>query len=109
VSWLKTVARFVFTGCYKRMETNLNKPDSLVSDTAFRSAIVPGRFVRLEYFTDLNEYLKTDVLIKQLLWQDGAEWLELATGESIPLNRVVYIAGKLSPRYLGYESYSYDC
>ncbi|MBD2702558.1 hypothetical protein IC229_18060 [Spirosoma sp. BT702] len=91
------------------METNLNITATLPSDADFRSAIIPGKFVRLEYLTDLNEYIKTDVLIKQLTWADGAEWLELATGETIPLDRVVYVSGKLSPRYPGYESYSCDC
>lgn len=91
------------------METNLNQPDFLVSDTAFLSAIVPGKFVRIEYLTDLNEFIKTDVTIKQLVREDGADWIELATGETIPLDRVVSISGKLSPRYPGYANYSCDC
>ena len=91
------------------METNLNQPDFLTSDMSFRSAIVPGKFVRLEYLTDLNEFIKTDVTIKQLRQQGGADWLDLATGELIPLDRVVSISGNLSPRYPGYGNYSCDC
>lgn len=91
------------------METNLNSPSVAPSDIDFRAAIVPGKFVRLEYLTDLNEFIKTDVTIKQLLRQDGMEWLELATGESVPLDRVVSVSGKLSPRYPGYGNYSCDC
>ncbi|MBN8824083.1 MULTISPECIES: hypothetical protein [unclassified Spirosoma] len=91
------------------METNLNNPDFLTSNTDFRAAIVPGKFVRLEYLTDLNEFIKADVLIKQLSYENGAEWLELATGEIIPLDRVVSVSGKLSPRYPSYGNYSCDC
>ncbi|GAB4001323.1 hypothetical protein GCM10028807_57350 [Spirosoma daeguense] len=91
------------------METNLNNPDFLISEADFRSAIVPGKFVRLEYLTDLSEFIKTDVLIKQLVYSDGAEWLELATGETIPLDKVISVSGKLSPRYPGYANYSCDC
>ncbi|WP_080059555.1 hypothetical protein [Spirosoma aerolatum] len=91
------------------METNLNNPDFLTSDTDFRAAIVPGKFVRLEYLTGLNEFIKADALIKQLSYENGAEWLELATGEIIPLDRVVSISGNLSPRYPGYGNYSCDC
>ncbi|GAB3952620.1 hypothetical protein GCM10028805_34880 [Spirosoma harenae] len=91
------------------METNLNQPDFLTPDTDFRAAIVPGKFVRLEYLTDLNEFIKADVLIKQLSYENGVEYLELATGEIIPLDRVVSVSGKLSPRYPGYGNYSCDC
>lgn len=91
------------------METNTNNADFLTSDTDFRAAIVPGKFVRLEYLTDLNEFIKADVLIKQLAYENGAEWLELATGETIPLDRVVSVSGNLSPRFPGYGNYSCDC
>ncbi|GAB4005123.1 hypothetical protein GCM10028808_04210 [Spirosoma migulaei] len=91
------------------METNLVKSDFIASDTDFRAAIVPGKFVRLEYLADISEFIKADVMIKQLVVENGAEWLELATGETIPLDRVVSISGKLSPKYPGYGNYSCDC
>ena len=91
------------------MDTNLNQPDFIASDTAFRKAIVPGKFVRLEYLTDLNEFIKADLLIKQLVRENDSEWIELATGEAVPLDRVVSISGNLSPRYPGYGNYSCDC
>lgn len=91
------------------MKTDPTQPDFLVSETIFRSAIIPGKFVRLEYFTDLNEFIKVDVLIKQLTSENGTEFLELATGERIPLDKVMSVSGKLSPRYPGYDSYSCDC
>lgn len=103
------LARFNQTACFTPMETNLNKTDFTASEIDFRAAIVPGRFVRLEYLTDLSEFIKADVLIKQLIHEDGIEQLELATGEVIPLDRVVSISGKLSPRYPGYGNYSCDC
>lgn len=91
------------------METNQNNTDFIVDENAFRSAIVPGKFVRLEYLTDLNEFIKVDVTIRQLFHQSGAEVLELATGDFVPLDRVVSVSGNLSPRYPGYGNYSCDC
>jgi hypothetical protein len=91
------------------METTLNQSDIVTSDSDFRAAIIPGKFVRLEYLTDLNEFIKTDVTIKQLVLQDGVESLELATGDVVPLARVISVSGKLSPRYPGYANYSCDC
>lgn len=91
------------------METNLNLTDITTSDSDFREAIIPGKFVRLEYLTELNEFIKADVTIKQLVRQNDVESLELATGEIVPLDRVVSVSGKLSPRYPGYGNYSCDC
>ncbi|MCK8495720.1 hypothetical protein M0L20_27895 [Spirosoma sp. RP8] len=91
------------------METSLNKPDFVASETLFRAAIVPGKFVRLEYLTDLSEFIKADVTIKQLRREGDTELLELANGEMVPLDRVVSISGNLSPRYPGYGNYSCDC
>ncbi len=91
------------------METNLNQSDFPASEAAFRAAIIPGKFVRLEYLTDLSEFIKADVTIKQLVQEGSIDWLELATGEMIPLDRVVSVSGNLSPHYPGYGNYSCDC
>lgn len=89
------------------METN--QPEITTQETAFRDAIVPGKFVRIEYLTDLSEFIKTDALLKRHFDQDGTEYLELGHGEQIPLDRVVSISGKLSPKFPGYANYSCDC
>lgn len=89
------------------METN--PTTAPLTDDEFRAAIIPGKFVRLEYLTDLNEFIKTDALIKQLVGEGGHDYLELATGERVPLNKVVSVSGNLSPRYPGYGNYSCDC
>ncbi|QJD78006.1 hypothetical protein [Spirosoma rhododendri] len=89
------------------METN--QVDTTALETAFRDAIVPGKFVRIEYLTDLSEFIKTDALLKRHFEQDGAEYLELGHGELVPLNRVISISGKLSPNFPGYTNYSCDC
>ncbi|CAN5589680.1 hypothetical protein BH09BAC4_BH09BAC4_10810 [soil metagenome] len=91
------------------METTLNQTDIDTSENDFRAAIIPGKFVRLEYLTDLSEFIKTDVTIKQLVSRNGVEYLELATGDVVPLDRVISVSGKLSPRYPGYANYSCDC
>ncbi|GAB3757891.1 hypothetical protein [Spirosoma pomorum] len=90
------------------METNLKQLEP-VTETEFREAIIPGKFVRIEYLTDLNEFIKADVLIKDFLSQDGVELIKLATGETIPLNRVVSLDRRLSPNFPGYGNYSCDC
>lgn len=77
--------------------------------SGFKEAVEPRKFVRLEYLTDLNEFIKTDALVLGVGTQDGTDTLDLADGQHIPLDRVISIAGRLSPLYPGYANYSCDC
>lgn len=77
--------------------------------SGFKEAVEPRKFVRLEYLTDLNEFIKTDALVLGVGIQDGTDTLDLADGQHIPLDRVISIAGRLSPLYPGYANYSCDC
>lgn len=85
------------------MEINSIVPDSKLD--LFRASIVAGKFVRIEYLTDINEFIKTDALIKKI----NADTLELGTGEEIYIDRIVRIDGVLSPNFPGYDNYSCDC
>ncbi len=82
-------------------------------DRAFYNTLAKAaearQFVRLEYLTDLSEFIKADVALRRLFTQDGVEYLELATGDTIRLDRVVSISGQLSPHFPGYANYSCDC
>ena len=75
----------------------------------FRAAIEARRYVRIEYLTDLNEFIKTDAMVLNVSTENGFDTLNLADGQRISLDRVVSIAGQLSPRYPGYANYSCDC
>ena len=80
-----------------------------LSDADFRALIPLRKYVRLDYFTDLREFIRTDALTKTIAVVNGVEHLELATGEQIPLDRVIRIDGHLSPNYPGYDDYSCSC
>ena len=75
----------------------------------FRAAIEARRYVRIEYLTDLNEFIKTDAMVLGVSTENGFDTLDLADGQRIPLDQVISIAGRLSPRYPGYANYSCDC
>ena len=57
----------------------------------------------------MSEFIKVDAALRRLFEQDRVEYLELATGETVRLDRVVSIGGKLSPHFPGYANYSCDC
>lgn len=80
-----------------------------LTDAEFRALIPLNKYVRLDYFTDLREFIRTDALVKRITTTDGTEQLELATGEQILLDRIIRIDGHLSPNYPGYDDYSCSC
>ncbi|QJW91974.1 hypothetical protein HNV11_22625 [Spirosoma taeanense] len=86
--------------------TNQSAPST---DAEFRALIPLNKYVRLDYFTELREFIRTNAMTKAIHETDGIEYLELATGEQIPLDRVIRIDGHLSPRYPGYDDYSCSC
>jgi hypothetical protein len=90
------------------METTVNQSTPM-TDAEFRSLIPLNKYVRLDYFTDLREFIRTDALTKAIIEKDDTDHLELATGEQIPLDRVIRIDGHLSPKYPGYDDYSCSC
>ena len=90
------------------METNTTTA-AILTDDEFRALIPINKFVRLHYFTDLREFIKTDAMTKAITAVNGVDHLELATGEQIPLGQVIRIDGHLSPRYPGYDDYSCAC
>jgi hypothetical protein len=90
------------------METNTTT-SAPQSDAEFRALIPLNKYVRLHYFTELREFIKTDALTKAIIDIDGTDHLELATGEQIPLDRLIRIDGHLSPKYPGYDDYSCAC
>ncbi|MCY7358375.1 MAG: hypothetical protein LH609_13125 [Rudanella sp.] len=85
------------------METNSIAPGNQIN--TFRAGIVSGKFVRIEYLTDISEFIKTDALVKKI----NVDTIELGTGEEIYTDRIVRIDGVLSPNFPGYDNYSCDC
>lgn len=92
------------------MKTTITHP---LADSTFYKTLVTAvtnrQFVRLEYLTDLNEFIKADMALRELLTKDGAESVELASGDTVPLERIVSVSGQLSPLFPGYANYSCDC
>lgn len=85
------------------------QPIDRVFYNVLATAAEARRFVRLEYLTDLREFIKADVSLTRLFTNNDIEFLELATGDTIRLDRIVSLSGQLSPHFPGYANYSCDC
>ena len=55
------------------------------------------KYIRIQYLSTLQEMLTIDAVIKDLFIKEGAEYMQLNTGEEIRLDRIVSIDGKYSP------------
>lgn len=71
------------------------------------------RYVRIQYFTDIHEFITVDAIIKDLYIkpdQNGkAEFMLLNTGLEIRLDRLVSVDGKLVPGKEGFDGISCEC
>ncbi|PKV76010.1 hypothetical protein [Pontibacter ramchanderi] len=62
--------------------------------------------VRLQFYSDIGEFLTLHATLKELMHRDGAEYLVLTTGEEIRLDRLVRIDDKPAP---GYDESFFQC
>jgi hypothetical protein len=67
------------------------------------------KFVRIEYKTDLDEFIRTDALLKAAIIRDDAALLVTAMGDEIPFSRVISLDGQVSPDFPGFENYACAC
>ncbi|GAA4411926.1 hypothetical protein GCM10023187_38410 [Nibrella viscosa] len=88
------------------MNTTTYKPIDPGFYEEIKSAVAQRKLVRMEYLTDLHEYIRADALLKRIYTEDDAEYIELASGATIRLDKIVSIDGKLSPDYPGYENFA---
>ena len=66
------------------------------------------RYIRIQYFSPLQELMTTDAVIKDLFIKESAEYMLLNTGEEIRLDRIVSIDGKYAPDS-GHDDLSCEC
>ncbi len=72
-------------------------------DTDFRSKIneliEQRKSVRIQYYTDINEFISITALIKTLYQKEAVSYITLSNGEEIGLDKVVRIGDLPAPGY----------
>lgn len=56
-------------------------------------------FIRIQYYSDIREFLSVTAVPKKLFERNGEPYLRLATGEEIRLDRLVRLGDKPAPGY----------
>ncbi len=66
-------------------------------------------YCKIQYFTDIHEFMTVNAIVKDVFTQSGEEFMLLATGENVRLDKLVSINGMLAPAYSGINDFSCDC
>ena len=66
-------------------------------------------YCKIQYFSELHEFITTNAVIKDIFTKNGEEFILLATGELIRLDRLVSINGELAPHHSRINDFSCDC
>ncbi|WP_066504351.1 hypothetical protein [Rufibacter sp. DG15C] len=75
---------------------------------AVEDALNSRKSVRIQYVTDIHEYLTVTALIKDLHEEEGGLVLELATGEKLRFDQLVRVGQTSSSKYDA-RDFTCDC
>lgn len=67
------------------------------------------KYHKIQYFTDLHEFITTDSIIKDVFTENKEEFLVLITDEVIRLDKIVSVGGVFQPKYAHIQDFSCDC
>ena len=83
---------------YKPIEENYLK--------ILEEAVEQHDFVRLQYFSEINEFLTKNQVAKKIINKDNADYLVLGNGEEVRLDRIVRFNNNPAP---GYDENYFKC
>ncbi|MBL6445163.1 hypothetical protein JMN32_02510 [Fulvivirga sp. 29W222] len=66
-------------------------------------------YVKVQYFTDIHEFLTVTAVAKELKNGDGMELLVLASGEEVRFDRLVRVDKMVAPKYKDIMDFTCDC
>lgn len=90
------------------METKYKPIDCGFHDH-LEAAATLRRYVKLQYFTEIHEFITVMAVVKDIYTKDKMEFLVLHTGEEIRLDRIVRIDDVPSPAYGDIDDFTCDC
>lgn len=67
------------------------------------------RYVKVQYFSDIHEFLTLTAVVKDMIEGREEEILVLASGEEIPLKNIVRLNDQVAPRYKDNMDFTCDC
>ncbi|GGK56137.1 hypothetical protein ACD591_14640 [Rufibacter glacialis] len=75
---------------------------------AVTEAAAKRKFLKIQYRTDLNEFLTVTSMIKKVEEKGGVHYLELVTGQEIPFDQLVKVGDVASSNFSS-RDFTCDC
>lgn len=66
-------------------------------------------YVKVQYFTDIREFITVTSVAKVWLEKEGTKYLVLATGEEIRQDLIVRVDDAVAPQYKDIMDFTCDC
>lgn len=66
-------------------------------------------YSRIHYITDIGEICYIDALINDVFTRNKEEFMVLASGEEIRLDKIIQVNEQISPHHTDFIDYSCDC
>lgn len=73
------------------------------------AAVKEKRYVKVQYFSDIHEFLTLTAVVKHMIKSREEEILILASGEEIPVDRIVRLDEEVAPQYDNIMDFTCDC
>lgn len=65
-----------------------------------------NEFIRLQYITEINEFITTNQVAREIIFKDDANYLLLGNGEEVRLDKIVRFNNNPAP---GYDENYFKC
>lgn len=78
-------------------------------DLLLTSVIEEKKYAKIQYFSDLHEFITVNSLIKSKFQEGETEYVELTNGEKVKLANLVSINGIYAPKYTYIQDFTCDC
>lgn len=78
-------------------------------DQYLNDSIQEKKYVRLQYYTDIHEFMSISCIIEEMTSEQEEYTLKVNTGEIVLLNNVVRIDTYYAPKYAHLKDLTCDC
>jgi Rho-binding antiterminator len=90
----------------KKLTMDTYKPLDTAYRTQIEAFVSARKSVRIQYFSDIQEFITRVAIIKKVYEKEGAAYMELSSGDEIRLDKIVRIEDKPAP---GYDTNYFAC
>jgi Rho-binding antiterminator len=66
-------------------------------------------YCKIQYFSEIDEFITLNAVIKDIYTKNKEEFMLLATGEIIRLDKIVSVNEFISPQYTDIQDFTCDC